>query len=234
VPGAREGRERNAPRARAAILAAAEEMFALDGFSGARIDRIAEASGYNKSLLFQYFVDKAGLYRAVLDASQRQIEVELDRIITPALDIRNVPLDAIRVRRVLEDGVRWSFGLYLFRPNLVRILAWEAAGGWPTLATLQATGAPLFVALVHHVVRFVRLAQAGGIVYPDLDPPVLVANLLGLALSYLSSLPRFTVLFPGDDFTSQAALNHAREQLVRFVVHATIIPSQEVTLAPGI
>ena len=51
-------RERDAEVARGAILDAAEEIFAREGFDGARVDAIAEASGYNKSLIFHYFEDK--------------------------------------------------------------------------------------------------------------------------------------------------------------------------------
>src|SRR5258708_3094500 len=57
-------RERDAEVAREAILKAAEEVFAREGFAGARIDTIAAESGYNKSLIFHYFGGKEGLYLA--------------------------------------------------------------------------------------------------------------------------------------------------------------------------
>ena len=56
----------DAEGAREAILNAGEEVFAEHGFDGARIDAIAKSSGYNKSLIFQYFGDKLGLYAAVI------------------------------------------------------------------------------------------------------------------------------------------------------------------------
>ena len=62
----RERRERDAEGARAAILRAAEEAFTRDGFSGARVDDIALAAGYNKALIFHYFDGKLGLYRALV------------------------------------------------------------------------------------------------------------------------------------------------------------------------
>src|SRR5450432_3516336 len=62
----RGGRERNARATREAILHAAEAVFAEHGFAGARLDAIAKASGYNKSLIGQYFGDKLGLYREVI------------------------------------------------------------------------------------------------------------------------------------------------------------------------
>ena len=50
---------------RAAILAAAEQIFAKAGLDGARTDAIAAAAGVNKALLYYYFKSKDGLYEAV-------------------------------------------------------------------------------------------------------------------------------------------------------------------------
>ncbi|HET8578180.1 MAG TPA: helix-turn-helix domain-containing protein, partial [Methylomirabilota bacterium] len=60
----RRGRTRtyDAARTREIILDAAEALFAEHGFHGTSVDAIAVRSGYNKSLLFQYFRDKVGLY----------------------------------------------------------------------------------------------------------------------------------------------------------------------------
>ncbi|NRS50047.1 helix-turn-helix domain-containing protein [Brevibacillus sp. HB2.2] len=44
------------------ILIAAEELFAEHGFSATRIDTIASVAGYIKSLIYQYYQDKLGLY----------------------------------------------------------------------------------------------------------------------------------------------------------------------------
>jgi len=48
------------------ILIAAEREFATQGFSGARMDRIAAQAGVNKQLLFHYFGSKAGLHHAAI------------------------------------------------------------------------------------------------------------------------------------------------------------------------
>src|SRR5919108_6177181 len=69
-------RARNAEAARAVILQAAEDVFSETGFAGARIDEIAEKSGYNKSLIFQYFGDKQGLYRTVI----RRFKTDVDQV----------------------------------------------------------------------------------------------------------------------------------------------------------
>jgi AcrR family transcriptional regulator len=52
---------------RAAILAAAERVFAEAGLAGARTDAIAAAAGVNKALLYYYFQSKKSLYEAVVE-----------------------------------------------------------------------------------------------------------------------------------------------------------------------
>jgi TetR/AcrR family transcriptional regulator len=51
----------------AAILKAAEQIFAKSGLEGARTDEIAREAGVNKALLYYYFKSKDGLYHAVLE-----------------------------------------------------------------------------------------------------------------------------------------------------------------------
>jgi len=50
-------------------MKAALKEFALNGFSGARIDRIAAAAKCNIRMLYHYFGNKEGLYVAVLEAA---------------------------------------------------------------------------------------------------------------------------------------------------------------------
>jgi TetR/AcrR family transcriptional regulator len=60
------GAGRNPERTRARILAAALKEFAAQGFAGARVDAIARRAAINKRMLYHYFGDKEGLFRAVL------------------------------------------------------------------------------------------------------------------------------------------------------------------------
>jgi TetR/AcrR family transcriptional regulator len=62
---ARVVHRRNAERTRGRIVAAARKEFGRSGFAGARVDAIARRAGVNPSLIFYYFHNKAGLYRAV-------------------------------------------------------------------------------------------------------------------------------------------------------------------------
>ena len=53
-------------RTRERILRAARREFVAQGFAGARVDVIARAASVNKRMLYHYFDNKEGLYRATL------------------------------------------------------------------------------------------------------------------------------------------------------------------------
>src|SRR5271157_520926 len=57
-----------AEQTRARILEAATREFSANGLAGARTERIAEAAGVNKALLYYYFRSKEALYAAALES----------------------------------------------------------------------------------------------------------------------------------------------------------------------
>jgi TetR/AcrR family transcriptional regulator len=69
---------RNPLRTRERILSAALKEFAAKGFAGARVDVIARRANINKRMLYHYFGDKEGLFKAVLrrKISERQAWAE--------------------------------------------------------------------------------------------------------------------------------------------------------------
>src|SRR5712692_4538474 len=101
----RHGRARDAQRAREVILNAAEAVFAEHGFDGARIDAIAKASGYNPSLLFQYFGDKLGLYTAVLKRADQEASVLYTLLFAPLLEDETITSDAHKFKTFLKTAM---------------------------------------------------------------------------------------------------------------------------------
>jgi TetR/AcrR family transcriptional regulator len=57
----------NDPEARANILAAAEELFAAQGFAGTSVRDIAQQAGVTGAMVHYYFDNKEGLYRATIE-----------------------------------------------------------------------------------------------------------------------------------------------------------------------
>lgn len=79
-------------RTRAAILAAAERVFARSGLAGARTDLIATEAGVNKALLYYYFQSKERLYQAVLEDHFEQFNRQALEVLGGAGSAREVLL----------------------------------------------------------------------------------------------------------------------------------------------
>ncbi len=224
APDGRGGRERGAEATKQAIMRAAEEIFARDGFEGARVDDIAEASGYNKSLIFRYFDDKAGLYRAIVGCVKDTTET-FSETFSAFLADESIARDPAQVRRCLSESTRFIFEYFRAHPPIRRMLMWEAAQGWQTFAKLRV-GAGVETRR-GAIARFFRQARDAGIIRPDVDPYFLITSVLSMTLIHLASLPRYQLLFPDVDFTSEEALDHAREQLVALIVRGALTHPEE-------
>ena len=68
------------------LFAAAAAEFASKGFAGANVDRIAEAAGVNKAMLYYHFSSKAGLYGEVLRDMFNAVAARLAETTPPDAD----------------------------------------------------------------------------------------------------------------------------------------------------
>src|SRR5947199_272272 len=219
-PERRRGRVHNAEGAREAILNAAEIVFAEHGFDGARVDAIAETAGYNKSLLFQYFGDKLGLYEAVTRRADREITEFEMRVLAPLLEDETIASDAHRFKAFLETLIGGLFDYLLDHPRLTRIIVWEQAERWQTYAKFISRSdiedADQFRALLHK-------AHRAGLLQSDIDPIIQLTIAEQMCWSYLTSIPLYQILLVDEDVSSAAALARAREYIVTFVVRGMMV-----------
>src|SRR6266567_4582771 len=210
-PGSREGRTRDAQRARTAILDAAEAVFAQHGFDGARIDAIANASGYNSGLLFRYFGDKLGLYIEVLKRADREMGELLTRVFTPLLEDETLASDAHRFRAFLTTTFEAFFDYMVEHPHVMRIFNWEQAEGWQTFARIASQFEPADLARLE---ALFSMARRAGLLRPDLDVVVLLVLVEQICWSAPAALPLYQSLLAGRTFSSATALTHVREQII--------------------
>ncbi|MGZ3609071.1 MAG: TetR/AcrR family transcriptional regulator [Ktedonobacteraceae bacterium] len=219
-PERRRGRVHNAEGAREAILNAAETVFAKHGFDGARVDAIAKTAGYNKSLLFQYFGDKLGLYEAVTRRADKEITEFEMRVLLPLLEDETIASDARRFKIFLETIIGGLFDYLLDHPRLTRIVVWEQAEGWQTytkfLTRSDVEDADQFRALLHK-------ARRAGLLRSDVDPIIQLTIAEQMCWSYLTSIPLYQILLADEDLSSAESLARAREYIVAFVVHGMMI-----------
>jgi TetR/AcrR family transcriptional regulator len=215
------GRER-AETARDAILGAAMEIFARDGFSGARVDDIARQAGYNKALIFRYFDDKLGLYRALMLRTKQHLFARFEETFKRIFAGDGEGVTADLVRRLAAGYLDTLFEFGAEHPQAVRILAWEAAEGWQTFVSCAPSMPENWS---ERPLGLLKRAQAVGIVRPELDPRLLFTTLISLPLIHMTSLPRFAVIFPDADFTSPAAIAHARTQISDLLLCGILSPT---------
>jgi AcrR family transcriptional regulator len=215
-PGSsRRGRTHDAEGAREAILNAAEIVFSEQGFEGARMDAIARQSGYNKSLLFQYFSDKQGLYTEIIRRADQETSELQARVLTPLLMDKAVVTDRQKFKQLLEVLVGSTFDYMVEHPRLVRILQWEQAEGWETYKKL------LSQFNTDDMTRFNELfgrAMKAGLLRSDFSPIVQFALTAQVGLAYLAWLPIYQLMLPDQDFSAPAELRRVREYLVNFIV----------------
>jgi len=213
-------RERDAEVAREAILEAAEEVFAREGFAGARIDTIGAEAGYHKSLIFHYFGDKEGLYRAIMVRLKKRM---MDGYLEPLTAFAQCSdeMSASRVRMFLELSVERYFAFLTQNPRNLHIMAWESAEGWHTfLGDLKE--------LEEHRARavclgnFLRRAQEAGVINPKLNARFVLLSIIHLCIMYLLNLPRYQ-WFLGESLSDQPeSLAYARQQIVELVLHGIV------------
>ena len=99
--------QRDAEATRARILSAAVAEFAAHGYSGGRIDRIANEAGSNVRMIYAYFGNKSSLFDAALSGA----------IVRMADEVPPRPAD-------LPAWVGELFDFHQRRPEVLRICLW--------------------------------------------------------------------------------------------------------------
>jgi AcrR family transcriptional regulator len=173
-----------ADRTRQRILDAATEEFAARGIAGARVDRIAEASGMSKPMLYAHFGGKDRLFDAVF---AEHVIANGDRVPFTADDLPGY------AAHLYDD--------YLADPALARLVMWKR---------LERDGTGyLYAGLEEHDAghrRDIVAAQAAGRIRADVDPDDAWTLLIATAASW-AQVSITTVATAGD-----AADLHARRR----------------------
>jgi AcrR family transcriptional regulator len=213
----KRGRERvyDLQRTREAILDAAEAVFAEHGYAGTTVDVIATRAGYAKSLLFQYFGDKLGLYTQVLKRADQEMGELLRQALVSWQTLATTDVRPEQFRDFLAAMVRTLFDYLLLHPRLVRILTWEMAANWQTFAQIASQFPPQettqFEPLFHR-------ARGAGLLRSDFVPMIQLTMMVPICQAYLGYLPLYQRFLPALDLSSAQGQAQAREYLVDFVV----------------
>lgn len=179
------------------MLDAATVEFAAYGVAGARVDRVAAASGVNKAQMYGWFRSKDGLFDAVFAE-------HLHRIV-----------DTVPFRPYDLPG--YAVGLYdsyLASPELVRLASWSRLERVPTGDLLSG-----HTQLVAPKYEAIARAQAEGRIVPDLRPDEVYALVIALAGTWSPISATYTAA-AGDD----EADHERRRRALRSVVGRALVP----------
>jgi TetR/AcrR family transcriptional regulator len=116
-------RERNPVRTRAAILDAAEKLFAQKGFDTTSLNEVGAAAGVSRGTPGYFFGSKADLYQAVLDRCFAEVREAVRSGRERALASGQSP------ETILAGAVSDYFDFLAARPNFIRLIEREALNG---------------------------------------------------------------------------------------------------------
>ena len=218
-PGSRRGRPHDAEGTREAILNAGEQVFAEHGYDGARIDAIAETSGYNKSLIFQYFDDKLGLYAEVIRRADDQTRFVQNEALSTLMDPIMVD-NPDQLRTAFGGFIGWYFDYLVEHPNILRIYMWELAEGWQTFTKIVSQRD---FDDVDEFVPVLAKFQGAGLLRSNLNPILQLSPTIFMCALYLAILPLYKVLLPDVDYSAPAELAKAREFIIAFTINGLLI-----------
>ncbi|KUP92637.1 TetR family transcriptional regulator [Tritonibacter horizontis] len=187
---------------KADILRAARAEIAEHGLSGARVQVIAERIKTSKRMIFYYFGDKEGLYRAVLEAeyaSVRKAESELD-------------LDGLEPMAALRKLVEFTFDHHRANPEFIRLVMIENIHNARHLRELQNLATTNSVA-IKQLERICEAGKAAGVFRADVSPLVLHWQISAMSFFNVANQMTFATNF-GDALFSEAGQAQLREETV--------------------
>ena len=114
---------RDAERSRAAILDAAERLFAEQGYDATSLTQVGAVAGVSRGTPGYFFRSKGELYQAVLDRSFAEVSEAVRTGRARALASNESP------ETILAGAVSDYFDFLAARPNFVRLIEREALNG---------------------------------------------------------------------------------------------------------
>jgi AcrR family transcriptional regulator len=214
---------RDPERSRAAILDAAEVVFAEHGFAAAGLQEIADRAGVSRATPSYFFGSKEGLYHAVLARAFARVQARLAAAQAEAATGRSEPEAAITA------GIAPYLAFLIANPTFVRLVQWEAVTGGHVLREF----AP-HLAVVREQLALTESALARGAIRP-VDPADLLISLVALCwfpAAHADTLLAVLGIDPRDPAFVTRYARHVRE-LVLHGIAATDAGISSTPAAPA-
>ena len=193
-------RPRDATATREVLLDAATLVFAEQGFAGARVDEIATRAGVNKALIYAYYGDKKGIYRAVLASRMREFATPE---FSEAIASEHGP------RRALEDLIRRYLRMLIKDRPFARLIAWEFLSHGREGRELIVEGARPLLDLI---TELVKRGRAAGELRASMDAELFRSTVVSLGIGYTVQHPAMILA------RQRSGAEYTDEQFVDYVI----------------
>jgi AcrR family transcriptional regulator len=191
---------------RANILAVATEEFAANGLSGGRMDEIAAKTRTSKRMIYYYFGDKEGLYRAVLEAAYRKVRT----------GERALELDHLPPPEALRRLVAFTFDHHNRNPDFIRLVMIENIHHGAFLEQ-SALIRELNAGAIDSLESICRRGRAEGLFRDDVEPLELHWHISAFAFFNVSNRATFSRIF-GERLFTPAGQSALCEHAARMVI----------------
>jgi AcrR family transcriptional regulator len=194
-------RVKDADATRTNILDEALREFSDSGYSGARVDTIADRTRTSKRMLYYYYGSKEGLYLEVLKECYRRI-----RGLEVAFHLENLP-PMLALRKLVELTVDYQ----ATHADFIRIIMTENIHRGEHIVQI-----PELKAVNRQII-------AEGVFRDDFDPVDLHMNISALSFFNVSNQYTFGYLFDRD-FTDKKTQAARREEIVETIIRYVRAP----------
>lgn len=170
----KEGQPQNLTRAR--LIDVATQEFSMNGFAGARVDKIVRQSGVSKNALYYYFESKEVLFVEVMEHAYTRMRSYQNEWTFAKLE----PEDAIS--RLTTD----TFHYFLEEPGIISLLNTENLHQAKHIAMSKQIP-KLYNPLLSTIEDILARGHAKGVFRDDIDAVDLYITISGLGYFYLSN-----------------------------------------------
>ena len=206
------------PASRAAILDAAERLFAERGYAATTIKQIGIDARVNSALLYYYFADKEQLYRAVLQRLLSTLMIRGGEVFSTARS----PEDAIRGLVAVQGE------LLAGRPHVPRLIARELVDH--NAAHVSGQFAQIAAGVFRQLCGMIEDGQRAGLLRADLDPQFAAISIISQVVYFHIARPAVGILlgFGTDgapEHVARAYTAHAAEFAIAALARTSARPS---------
>jgi len=193
---------------RGAVLKAAERIFALQGFDGARIDQIARDAKVNKALIYYYFRSKERLFLAVLEDLFSGLQARIE----------SAARSSSNAEERFFDMVTAYFDFVDRRRTYPQIIQREVIGEGKFLGAIARHLQPMYKVATRIIQEGIKAGR-----FRKVDPGQLLLSAVGMIVFYFNSAKLFGMVAKTKAL-SPAGVALRRREIVELLKRGLLTP----------